>query len=57
MRVYQFRHVGLRKCCFLTKTGIIEKNFSKSIQVSSILAAGIALGEYRSSPLHYPLEF
>jgi hypothetical protein len=49
--------VGLRKCCFLKKTGIIEKNFSKSIQVPSILTAGFALGEYHSSPLHYPLDF
>ena len=31
MRVYQFRHVGSGKCCFPKKTGIIEKNFPKSI--------------------------
>ena len=57
MRVYQFRHVGSGKCCFPKKTGIIEKNFPKSIRFRLISASGIVLGECCVSPLHYPLNF
>ncbi len=52
MRVYQFRHVGLGKYCFPKKTGIIEKNFPKSIPDDRFGHGGIVLGEYCLSPLH-----
>ena len=47
MRVYQFRHVGSGKCCFPKKTGIIEKNFPKSIRLQRFagLACRYANGE------------
>ena len=57
MRVYQFRHVGLLEALLREEDWHYREKLPEVNSVRVILTAGIALGEYRSSPLHYPLNF
>jgi len=49
--------VGLLEALLREEDWHYREKLPEVNSVRVILTAGIALGEYRSSPLHYPLNF